>query len=258
MLANNKLGIMLINSKVRVLEMRNNMHKNVIIKLVFLSMSFVLSSCSSTPDFVEGDKNVNQSIALATSESATQSHSDEITIHLEEWRKMKPSIKRLVAIESELKELIVQLNAITQQQNVTTSDSQTKDASEVDVNIEQKEVTNNTVITSPAIPIDNTIQEPIHTVKKVEALSKKYGVQLGSLTDKQSLKTTWTGLMQKHSNVLAKLTPLYEEAIIGGKIYYRLKAGGLESQAKANELCNLLQTLNTSCFTTIFEGKAFL
>ncbi|MFT5841195.1 MAG: hypothetical protein ACI9UT_003709 [Flavobacteriales bacterium] len=234
------------------------MFNNAIIKLVLLSMSIAFGACSSLSDFIQDDKDIVQDQTSQTSESVGQRPSDEMLIHLEEWRKMKPSIKRLVAIESELKELIGELNTMTQQQSELPVATQPESIPTQTTKYQRDDVETPAVIISALKPLMSTVKDTSSERPKENSIEKKYAIQLGSMTDKSSIITTWETLTKKHSILLSGLIPVYEEAVLRGKIYYRLKAGGFETEVQAVKLCNKLQLLNVPCFSSTFIGESFL
>ena len=67
------------------------------------SLLLCLFSCSSQPE-------IPSQQASLTSQQVTDLQN--LKSHIEEWQEVKPSIKRLVAIESELNSLITELNNI--------------------------------------------------------------------------------------------------------------------------------------------------
>jgi hypothetical protein len=234
------------------------MFNHSIIKLVLLSMSITFGSCSSLSDFIQDDEDIAQDQTTQVFKNAGQSPSDEMLIHLEEWRKMKPSIKRLVAIESELKELISELNTITQQKSQLPVEKQPERIPTQTTKNQQNDVENTAVVASPVKPLMSAVKDTSSEPLNENSIEKKYAIQLGSMTDKNSLKTTWIALTKVHSNLLSGLTPVYEEVELRGKNFYRLKAGGFDTEAQAIQLCNKLELLNVSCFSSNFKGESFL
>jgi hypothetical protein len=232
------------------------MFNNFIIKLVLLSMSIVFGACSSLSDFIQDDENIAQDQTSQLSERVGQMPSDEMLIDLEEWRKMKPSIKRLVAIESELKELIGELNTMTQQQSQLPVETQPESIQTT--KLQQEDMENIAVVASPVKPLMSAVKDTSSEPPKEISIEKMHAIQLGSMTDKSSIKTTWVALTKVHSNLLSGLTPVYEEAVLRGKTFYRLKAGGFETEAQAIQLCNKLELLNVSCFSSNYKGESFL
>jgi hypothetical protein len=221
-------------------------------------MSIAFGSCSSLPDFIQDDEDIAQDQTSQVSERVSQRPSDEMLIDLEEWRKMKPSIKRLVAIESELKELISELNTITQQQSQLPVETQPESTPTQTTKYQQDDVETPAVIISPLKPLISAVKDTSSEPPKENRIVKNYAIQLGSMTDKNSIKTTWDALTKTHSILLSGLIPVYEEAVLREKTYYRLKAGGFETEIQAVKLCNKLQLLNVPCFSSIFKGETFL
>jgi len=171
---------------------------------------------------LKGSQNDLQPNALAVAHSASNEKMDR---HLQEWQDIKPDIARLVALESEVKELIQQLksmNALPIQKSTTT-------ASEV---------------AKPQKPFVNS--------------ENRYAVQLFSLTDKNIMRRTWNRLSTKHPIMLGNLSPIYEEVSMQGKTFYRVKAGSFETKSAAMKLCGSLKSANTNCFLAKSTGVAML
>jgi hypothetical protein len=232
------------------------MTNRLILKAVTLStLIFGLSACSMMPNMMpdlswlglqnDGLPNTNKADMLASQpispsrelkesqndlqpNALAEAHSasnEKMDRHLQEWQDIKPDIARLVALESEVKELIQQLKSM----NAQAIQKSTTTASEV------------------AKPQKSLING-----------ENRYAIQLFSLTDKNIMRRTWNRLSTKHPIMLGNLSPIYEEVSMQGKTFYRVKAGSFETKSAAMKLCGSLKSANTNCFLAKSTGIAML
>ena len=180
--------------------------------------------------------------------------------HLKEWRDMKPSVERLIAIEGELRELIEYLKespeVVGHESEPDTMPAPILEPMSKSIQSEGNvdEESSNNLITNTKLKEDKK-QLDITTSEMSD--NKGFAVQLEALSTLNSLRSTWTNLTQKHSDLLSTLTPVYEQLEIKGSIFYRLKARGLSSKTQAQQLCQKLQQLNSSCMLSSNVGKTF-
>jgi septal ring-binding cell division protein DamX len=227
---------------------------NLIKKLVISSsLLFSLISCTSHTD---------QSVAR-TQLTVQQIHDlKKSQEHIQEWEEIAPSLKRLVAIESELKSLISELNSIAtnESNNIQTdkiqhkiTESPEKENNKLSHNATMKPVmANDKVIVSPALPISSPDKIPLN-----KNGSELYSLQFISLATKESLPPIWEKLQDKHPQLLDNLQPRYQKTTLNGKAYYRLKAGEFHTKNLAAELCKELSAVGENCYITKGIGRKF-
>jgi hypothetical protein len=97
-------------------------------------------------------------------------------------------------------------------------------------------------------------QPPIHFGEPVVMPTREiYAVQLASAPSLESLRLSWSLLLERHGADLAALQPRYVAPRAAGGTY-RLVAGPLASAAEAERICVELQAQRSSCLSTQFVG----
>jgi hypothetical protein len=227
-------------------------NKNSISLCLAITAMFLLNGCSSNiwTDLVgkQSDKPISQEIESSTNSDYKQ--------HLSEWQTLKPSIERLVAIESELTIMIEQLTDIIDNQNST-----------VEMGSMNRLVTSESQSVRSSRQIESVVMPPTKQPQKIiknttlnnilKTSSKNYAVQLFSLRDAGGLKSNLETLINKHPLVLATLEAIVEEVSVANTMYYRMKVGNFDNQNDANEVCARLQLLQTTCMVVNANGVKF-
>lgn len=72
-------------------------------------------------------------------------------------------------------------------------------------------------------------------------------IQLAALSDKAAAERAWTKLAKAHSDLLAGLSPVYQEVTVNGKTLWRLRASGFQSRDQATEICAKLKQRAQDC-----------
>ena len=92
------------------------------------------------------------------------------------------------------------------------------------------------------------------TLKEIESLLSKapvkapYRVQLAAVRSRDIAQKEWNRIKKRHNDVLGKLSLSVMRADLGAKgIYFRLRAGPLESDVKARGLCAKLAARKVPC-----------
>ncbi|MCW9033848.1 MAG: tetratricopeptide repeat protein [Rhodospirillales bacterium] len=82
------------------------------------------------------------------------------------------------------------------------------------------------------------------------------GVHIGSYKSKAAANKGWTQLRRAHRALLGKLQPSVSKVNLGPRkgVFYRLKAGPLESQAETTALCRKLKTRRQFCDPSFYDG----
>lgn len=100
-------------------------------------------------------------------------------------------------------------------------------------------------IPKPAVTFGETVVMPVQNI---------YAVQLAAAPSIESLRLTWSLLVERHGAELAALQPrVVAPRIQGGT--YRLVAGPLTSAADADRICTELQARRSTCAATDFGGE---
>lgn len=235
-----------------ITPMRKNMTLPQPIYLAYFFVLLCISGCSTIPfsgDDVQEEDNKVQTLQQPTKEVTANEKkitNPKFEEHLSEWLELKPSVKRLIAIEGELLELIEQLSAMTNKPS----------------NIATKNKTQPTFDKGQKLPTEQVspVEIPKLPLPRATTISKErqsYALQLAALNEKVQIKTTWNALVKKHPSILNTLELTYEESIVNSKTYYRVKAGKFNDKATAIQLCKQLIILKTNCIPTIYKGTVF-
>lgn len=218
-------------------------------QVVFISLvaaSLVLTGCSSSP---------------APEQSAAHK---ELQAELAEWKKMKPGVQRLVAIESELKVL---LNTLETAAMDPTDQLQSADAGQNVQSYVLEPVSFNDKKLTPEVKTSAAVNTPQTTgpqpanlaaapEEKAEALTvpatetqqnHSFSLQLASVTEQQALESTWQRLQQRYPDQLSDLDFHSEEVIVSNRTYFRVKAGSFDSYDEAKRQCTELRKSGASC-----------
>jgi hypothetical protein len=217
---------------------------------VLMFCGVLLSACASQPQPVVSSQNT------------------ELEAELAEWKKLKPGVERLVAIESELKGLIssleliaaseptARLEAVQDSHNAQTQVIEAVVFEEKAVQQEQPVLarTEQNLLTEQNNQKEQLLQQPVpdRTITVPEpatgaAARKTYSLQLASVTQQSAVGQTWDRLKSRYPKVLAALDLHSEQVQVANKTYYRVKAGRFNSYDEARQNCQLLTSSGASC-----------
>ncbi|MBY0418851.1 MAG: SPOR domain-containing protein, partial [Pararheinheimera sp.] len=201
--------------------------------------------------------------------------------------------KRLVALEGDLKELIVALDTMGDQQYADRKNERLENDNVVvstteKINFAEAKVEPQSDKTDVDAAKDNSANEPvpaqhseIQTVKMDTVQTEEqspaalapsntdsqpsgkaeysdfpgYAIQLASLKNINAAKSVWDKLQKRHASVLEQNSAIVEHALVNNAEYYRLKAIGFDSRAKANDACNIIREQGSSCIVAAAEGE---
>lgn len=242
------------------MKMNHTRQKQQFNLMLYVFCLLCISACSSLPFM--GDEQVQELSSthetIPKSDSQTYKKEDvavlKLTEHLVEWQEIKPSIERLVAIESELKELIKQLNVMVKKQPdaITTNDKLPVNS----ISSEQSEIVERGSLVEPEA--SQLMSESANISPAApQNVNSEYAIQLFSIKDQTLIEFTWNKLLKKHHDKLATLRPIYEEVKVGDSKFYRVKVAGFSSRKETLEMCGKLQLLGTSCIATNSVGIEF-
>lgn len=80
-------------------------------------------------------------------------------------------------------------------------------------------------------------------------------VQLVAVSSAGQAQGVWTSLRNRNSDLLGGLSPTFVRADLGAKgSIYRLRAGPLESEARARAMCAELAKRNVDCIIVRPDG----
>jgi hypothetical protein len=233
--------------------------KNTTLKyfIIFITIHLNITGCSSIP--TEDVKPVGLSNQQAL-------NLENLDSHIKEWNKISPSLHRLVAIESELKDLILELNTLidiepeskkpTSRAQVTPPIIKPATATEPATAIVPATESATVPSTVPATAIvPSTVPSTVPSIMNDKPLmeehrAKLYSIQLFSVTDKKVLKSKWKELSSKHARIFNNFTAFYQEKNINGVRYYRLKIGAFANKKNALKKCDEMNTVNIKCYIT--------
>lgn len=205
-------------------------------------------------------------------EQAGASTNKQIEAELAEWRKLKPGVQRLVAIEGELKGLLATLETITDDEptaQLAVAEPSHNVQAEVltPVHFEEKKFPVTAPVqmaAAPAIktavsdesltaehnslPVSEQNSDPQSLIAaESETGSVSFSLQLASVTKEEAVDPTWVQLKKRHPEVLGQLDFHSEQVLVANRTYYRVKAGRFDSYNEAKQSCKLLMSSGASC-----------
>jgi hypothetical protein len=77
-------------------------------------------------------------------------------------------------------------------------------------------------------------------------------VQLAATLNAADAHASWAKLTQKLPGLLARRTPLYSRAMVGGVAFWRLRLGGFANAADARQFCAEMKASGASCTVAAF------
>lgn len=190
---------------------------------------------------------------------------------LAEWRELKPSIKRLVAVETELKEVIHTL-AVISNDSVSSGSGYADNGTNVQTDViepvrfterpiipsepikteENVPVVSNSVVSEKTSDFDSGMKSLTKVEKNEENLVRNnmFRLQLASVTSESAVEPTWLQLKKRNPQVLEELELYSEKVIVANRTYFRVKAGEFESYDKARSNCKVLIERGISCIVS--------
>ncbi|MGY0638523.1 MAG: SPOR domain-containing protein, partial [Paraglaciecola chathamensis] len=82
----------------------------------------------------------------------------------------------------------------------------------------------------------------------------QYTLQLSAVTDKNKLLTSWRTLQKSYSPELNNRQAIYQEVVLSGVTYYRIKAGFYSTEKLAKQGCSTLKKLGANCIVSNSSG----
>jgi hypothetical protein len=209
---------------------------------------------------------------------------DEVTALREELEQLKPSIERLVGIESDIRVLLTQLSRLTdtgaapvanaaapQQENQEAAAPAAAPAAQppalrpVEQAAPQQQPAGQPQslrpIQAPAQPAAAPAAAPaaptqLTAISPSVAPAEQVSVHLASFRQVDAARQGWRELQAAHSDLLGGLDyRISEVQLSGGRgTFYRVKAGPFTDVASAEEVCNLMKARNAYCVLSDFTG----
>jgi len=223
---------------------------------IILLTTFVISA-----NFLAGCSTVSEPVKENTvnSPTLTTEQRDELLVLLkkhkyneeliQQWQQSQAGVSRLLAIESDLRVLIEQLNDLANEEQVIAKQS------------------NNTV-QKPEKPIAAAVQQTKMKVSESELrtnnevkigtmpLPGTFTIQLAAMSRLESIETSWQNVVNSQPNLVSDLTPVAEVVERANGVIYRLKAGRFDNKEDAILLCNKLRQANVSCVASVHAERA--
>lgn len=219
---------------------------------------------------------------LGCSSTPADSQSVAVNKEMDEWRQLKPGVQRLIAMESDLKQLIIQLDEFAKATDPDYQSDISPQHKNTQVDVLDKSVFKETAV-APT-PVEE-IQQPVAEVntatsvamleskaeiaviapsepqftqtKDIEAVpvitetvkvQQRYALQLASVVNPGQLVSTWNQIQRRHHSILSGMEPLYEKFQKGNTTFYRLKAMGTLTVADARSACSSIVGQGGQCF----------
>jgi hypothetical protein len=83
----------------------------------------------------------------------------------------------------------------------------------------------------------------------------EYGLDLGSATTVEALRTAWTAALRRHGALLEGLRPVVQTRPRPGGLDFRLIAGPIPNAAAAARLCASMTAAGAICAPAVFDGQ---
>jgi len=131
--------------------------------ILLFSVFITLTGCAGST------KQADDTQRLDTQQQEIVTRVDSLEKEMAEWQQMKPSVARLVVIESDLKELIVQLGAMVEEPELATesaSESIPASAPESKPELEPEIKTELETVSEPEVEIAQATEKPVSSVVK--------------------------------------------------------------------------------------------
>ncbi len=242
--------------------------------LLAFGMSCSLAACGTSNFGLGGDSGPKQTL-----ESSPELI--EIDRRLSELEAMKPSLMRLISIETDIKALINELNTLADNYSgspdgsvaetsteddeieyLSVSDLMGRKAPEFDPAEDEPKKDTPTILMGDATPAaspraSNDTPAPSISAppQKSAGMASYFALHLTSYSDARNLLTGWNKLQKRHSDLLTALTPKVEWiTTASGASFLRLKAGPFATRAEANQACRTIRARDDYCAVDDYDG----
>jgi hypothetical protein len=215
-----------------------------------------LASCASNPAGA-GKADAGGAASESSALAAKQKEYDQM---LKEWKNLKPGLTRMVAIEGELKQLMIQLEKMSTETKVNPPATSAAPVAANEPLVETVSTPAPIVPLAPsriAEPIENKAVENKPVVAAHLAASGNFALQVASTTARDQLPQIWQQMVQRNPQVLAPLAPNFQKTNVKNTDYYRLKLGSFLTQQEASQKCSDLKNLGISCFVVSYSDSNF-
>lgn len=221
----------------------------------------IISGCSSTPDEAEKLNTPETKVETSQSDNSIKN----VEQHLSEWKKMKPSLERLVLIEDELKIIIQEMNRMAVEQKKIIAEQKDKPKPTVlpqTVKAESAALPQPAKIESMTTPnekssVEQKASKPVVAANKEAPSYSKYALQIFTVENGFVLKRAWKLWSKKYGDIIGKYKPIYQEVKGGNTTYFRVKIKNFITKKDARETCLRLKKEGGDCFITNNLGKGF-
>jgi len=246
-----------------------NLIKYIKLPLMLIGTSYLLVACSILNTGSGGNGPSNNA------ENPPPEPTD-IDRRLSELETMKPSLMRLVSIESDIKTLIIELNTLADNYS-ESADGKVEEAPSESEEIEYLTISGliegNTEETKEADKKNDAGQNSPDTEEKIPTPEKKpppapkvvqktqnntpaYTVHLTSYRDGEDLHARWQKLNKIYPVLLKGLSPKVRKiSASNGDTFLRLKAGPFATKAEAAQMCKIIRARHAYCGVNNDEGQ---
>jgi hypothetical protein len=109
----------------------------------------------------------------------------------------------------------------------------------------------------PDEDLTSSIPMPPQQPPGTSAAKTEFGLDLGSATTVEALRTAWTAALRRHGPLLEGLRPVVQmrERPRPGGMELRLIAGPVPNAAAAARLCVSMTAAGAICAPAVFEGQ---
>ena len=106
-----------------------------------------------------------------------------------------------------------------------------------------------------ATPTATASAEPSDLPAAASTANTRFGIELGTFTDLNSVKNAWRKLSQDHAALFASLDPVATVRDRSGRTELLLVAGPFKSAADASEHCGKVEAAGLICQPAFYLGQ---
>ncbi|NRB23578.1 SPOR domain-containing protein [Shewanella sp.] len=184
----------------------------------------------------------------------------------EEWKELRPAIKRLVSSEADLEFLITELSKMSKLKANPTAEQLNN---EKDIFVVNKETVNGQSKLSVKKSVSqNEAAENNLVVTNVKSFidsrmtnveqGEQFSIHLASFVRLKNVQSSWLSYQARYPGLLKDLLPYSTDIIKGETRYRRLLAGVFKSKKHAQEVCAGLKKSNQYCRAVKYNGESMI
>lgn len=201
-----------------------------------------------------------------------QASSQQLSEMYEEWEGMKPQLRELIQLSSDL-QAMAELSDMTAGNmptaNTNNSSTQSLESTAMNyfnsnskpTNMNDSNMMSSDKAESPEqmrreqalLGVEVAAPEPKPKMVEKAENSFKYSVQIAATGTEESAQQVWNSQLQKFTAFLSSYQPSINKTMSNNKAFYRVKFGGFDTMRQAQSACNSFKAIGGQCI--IRENK---